>query len=90
MTETLRKRIRDNVIQEAGQDQINAAEYAARDTLKHCVQDWKGFFDVAGNVIPFSQNIILELIKIDPEIFSIIHTRILSVARFGELDDLKN
>lgn len=90
LTLTARKRIQNDAIQESGQDQQLAAEYLVRDTLKACVTDWKGFLDVKGVEIPYSQDVMLELLKYDPEIFSGLYVRIMSVARFGELEEIKN
>ena len=90
LTETKRRMIRDAALQEAGHDQDIALSYIVRDTLKQCVADWKGFYDPAGNEIPFSPDAIASLAKIDPDFFSGLYLKIVAVARFGELADLKN
>jgi hypothetical protein len=90
LNETMRRRNRDAALQEAGQDQALASEYVVRNTLKDCVTNWAGFFDAAGKEIPFSVDTMLELIKIDPELFSGLYLRVISVARFGAIEEIKN
>ena len=90
LTETKRRQIREAALQEAGHDQEIAAAYVMRDTLKACISDWVGFFDPAGKEIPYSQETLPSLCRCDPDLFAGIYLKVLSVARFGELQDLKN
>lgn len=90
LTETMRRKIRDGAIQEAGHDQFIAGVYVVRDTLKECISNWKGFRDKAEKEIPYSQDVLSELFKLDPAPFTDIYERISSVARFGELEEIKN
>ena len=90
LTETKRRQIREEALQEAGHDQDIAMQYVVRDTLKACVTDWVGFFDPAGNEIPFSQDSLPALCRCDPDFFAGLYLKVTAVARFGELADLKN
>lgn len=90
LSKTRRKQLEYASIQEAGHDQNIANEFFQRDALKDCIVQWKGFKDAKGAEIPFSTEILSELCEIDPELFRGIFIRIMSVARFGEIEDLKN
>jgi len=90
LTETKRRKIKDYALQEAGHDTDIATRYTIRDTLKECIVKWKGFYDVAGNEIPYSQDMLATLVNIDPEFFSGLYLRVVAVARFGEIEDVKN
>ena len=90
LSKTRRKQLEHASIQEAGHDQNIANEFFQRDVLKECIIQWKGFKDAKGTEIPFSTEILSELCEIDPELFRGIFIRIMSGARFGEIEDLKN
>jgi len=90
LTETKRRQIRDACLQEAGHDQEIAMQYVVRDTMRECLSGWKGFYDPKGEEIPFSTETAAALCKFDPDFFSGLYMRIMAVARFGEIQDLKN
>jgi len=90
LTETKRRQIRDACLQEAGHDQEIAMQYVVRDTLKACISDWVGFTDPAGKEIPFSQEILPSLCRCDPDFFAGLYLKVTAVARFGEIQDVKN
>ena len=54
------------------------------------VQDWKGFFDVAGDEIPCTPDSIKEICECDSEFTAGLLFRIQNVARMGELEERKN
>ncbi len=90
MTETRRNEIRRRITQEAGHDAILAEHYFLREVLREAVVDWKGFYDVNGQELSFSREVLDEICACDPDFASLMLARILSVARTGELEDQKN
>lgn len=90
ITETRRNEIRRAVIQEAGQDEEIAGLLLTKHILKECLRGWKGFFDATGTEIPFSDDVIGDICKHDPEFVSSLSMRIANIARFGELVEEKN
>ena len=90
LTETKRRQIRDACLQEAGHDQEIAMQYVVRDTLKACISDWVGFTDPSGKEIPYSQEILPGLQVQHAFDFAGLYLKVTAVARFGEIQDLKN
>ncbi len=90
MTETARNEIRRRAAQEAGHGAALAERYFLRGALREAITGWKGFYDVKGNELPFSPEMIDELCACDPDFATAMLVRVLSVARAGELEDEKN
>lgn len=90
ITETRRKEIRREVIQEAGQDEEIARELMTKHILKECLRGWKGFYDAVGAEIPFSDDAINDICKHDTEFVNSLFVRIVNIAKFGELVEEKN
>ena len=90
MTETRRNELRRRATQEAGHDAALAEHYFMRDMLRECVVNWKGFYDASGKELPFSPSMLDEVCACDSDFAALMLTRVLHVARMGELDDQKN
>ena len=90
LSQTKRNAIRQNSIQEAGHDVSIAEDFVLFETLKICITDWKGFYDVKGLEIPYTPEILKECMRCNMEFFNQMYIRILAVATFGELEQEKN
>lgn len=90
LSKTIRREIRDQAIQQAGHDQAITEDFIFRTMLEMSIKDWKGFFDVKGQEIPYTKETLKACMAVDPDFFTSLYTRILHVARFGALQDEKN
>lgn len=90
ITQTRRNEIRRNAMVEAGMDSDIGEAYWCRDMLKETILDWKGFWSPTGEAIPCTPEAIADMCESDPVFAMTMLTRILSIARTGDLEDQKN
>lgn len=90
VTDSMINKIRNQAASEAGADEQLAAKYFTLHFLEESITDWKGFFDVAGQEIPFTRESLKEICECDPAFVEVMAVRIRNVARQGELAEIKN
>lgn len=90
LTDTEIDKVRKQAIKEGGADEILVQKYFTRLFLMESVTGWQGFFDVAGNEIPYSPEMVKEICECDPEFALLTYRRVINVARAGELEERKN
>lgn len=90
LTMTRRNELRRTALQEAGMDSDLADNFLCRLLLKESIADWKGFWDPAGAAVPYSKEAVDEMCEHDPVLAMGMLTRILSIARMGDVEDQKN
>ena len=87
---TTRNMLRRKAAQEAGCDAEITESLLCRFILEECIVDWKGFRDVKGCDIPYNKEILRDLCEYDQVAAANLLSRVLEVARMGEIDDQKN
>lgn len=90
LTETELERIRKQAAKEGGADEMLVNKYYTRLQLMESITGWQGFYDVAGNEIPYSPEMVKEICDCDPDFAAITVQRVRNIARMGELDEIKN
>lgn len=90
LTLTRRNELQREAMLEAGMDSELAEHFLCRKLLKESITDWKGFWTPTGEEVPYSKQAVDEMCEHDPVMAMGMLTRILSIARTGELDDRKN
>lgn len=90
LTDKALNRIRREASKESGTDEALFNHFFLRGFLQESIVGWEGFFDAAGQEIPYSLEMVKEICECDPEFATGMALRIRNVARFGELDDRKN
>ena len=90
LTDTAKGKLRNDAQKEAGADDAQTGAIFVRKMIQASVQDWKGFFDVAGDGILCTPDSIKEICECDSEFTAGLMFRIQNVARIGELEERKN
>lgn len=90
LTDTAISKIRNQAAAEGGADDMLTNKYFLQHFLEQSITGWQGFFDVAGNEIPYTQETLKEICECDPDFAALMAMRIRNVARQGELDERKN
>ena len=90
LTDTMKGKLRNEAQKEAGADDAQTGAILVRKMIQESVQDWKGFYDMAGAEIPCDKEHIKEICECDSEIAAGLMFRIQNVARMGELEERKN
>lgn len=90
LSDTDLNNIRRDAAKEAGTDDALLNSYFMRLFLQESIAGWEGFYDVAGQEIPYSREMVKQICECDPEFAMAMTLRIRNVARIGELDDRKN
>lgn len=90
LSDTEMNTIRLEASKEAGCDDDLANRFFLRKLLEKSLTDWQGFYDVAGNELAFSKEIIKEVCECDSEFAAGLALRIRNVARIGEIAERKN
>lgn len=90
LSDTEINKITLSAAKEGGADIDLTSKYFTRLFLEASLTGWQGFYDVAGNEIPFSREMIREICECDPEFAAIMVLRIRQVAKYGELEERKN
>lgn len=83
-------KLRVDAAKEAGADEEIAGSIFAKKLLLEAIKDWRGFYDVTGKELPYSENAIREICECDPDFAAGLALRIRNVARIGELEERKN
>jgi len=82
--------LRMDARKEAGADEDLFNSVFTRLFLQKSLTGWQGFYDVAGNEIPFSMDAVRQICEHDTEFAAAQLLRIRNVARFGQLAEEKN
>lgn len=90
LTDTEIEKIRKQAAKEGGADEVLVQKYFMRLFLMEAITGWQGFFDVAGNEIPYSKDMVKEICECDPEFAKQTVLRVSNIARAGELEERKN
>ncbi len=90
LTETEIDKIRKQAAKEGGADEVLVTRYFNRLHLMESIVGWQGFFDVAGNEIPYSAEAVKEICECDPSFAIDTLMRVRNIARLGELEERKN
>lgn len=90
LTDTDINKIRLQASTEGGADEVLTAKYFTRLFLEKAITGWQGFFDVAGNEIPYGPETLKEICECDPAFIEVFAVRVRNVARMGELEERKN
>lgn len=90
LTDTELERIRKQAAKEGGADEMLTQKYFVRLLLIESITGWQGFYDVAGNAIPYSPEMVKEICECDPEFATQTVLRVRNIARVGELEEIKN
>lgn len=90
MSLTKRMELQREAQMEAGMDADLSGNYLCRRVLQESIIDWQGFSAPDGTEIPYSKEAVAGLCEHDPAMASELLTRILAMARAGELAERKN
>lgn len=90
LTETDIDKIRKQAAKEGGADEVLITRYFNRAYLMESITGWQGFYDAAGNEIPYSPEMVKEICECDPAFAFETLRRVRDIARLGELDERKN
>lgn len=90
LTDTEIGKIRNQAAAEGGADDTLVNKYFLQHFLEQSITGWQGFFDVAGNEIPYTHETLKEICECDPAFSEHMGMRIRNIARQGELDERKN
>lgn len=90
LTMTRRNELQREAMQEAGMDSDLADTFLCRLLLKESIADWRGFWTPTGEDIPYSKQAVDEMCEHDPVMAMGMLTRILSIARTGDVEEKKN
>lgn len=90
LTDTDIEAIRNEAAKEGGADESLMHKFFLRRLLAASVTGWQGFYDVAGNELAFTPEMLREICECDPEFAAALAIRIRNVARMGELEERKN
>lgn len=90
LTETAMGKMRDEAAKEGGADDKLSSAIFVRKLLQASIKDWVGFYDVKGEPLPCTSEVIKEICECDSEFTGGLMLRIRNVARIGELEEAKN
>lgn len=90
LTDTEIEKIRRQAAKEGGADETLVQKYFTRLFLMEAITGWQGFYDVAGNEISYSPEMVKEICDCDPEFALQTILRVRNIARTGELEERKN
>lgn len=90
LTDSQLAQLRIDAAKEAGADTDLEGGIFVRLLLRESVQNWQGFYDVAGKELPFSQEVLKDICESDPDFAAALALRVRNVARLGELEERKN
>lgn len=90
LTLTRRHELQRQAAVEAGMDSDLTESYLCRSILQETIVDWKGFWTPTGEDIPYSKEAVADMCENDPAMAVGMLTRILALARTGELEERKN
>lgn len=76
-------------LEAAGDSDTRAKLFATR-FLQAAIEDWRGVVDVSEEAIPYSGEIIPELVEHDREQMEFIFSRLTGIARIGKVLEEKN
>ena len=90
ITRTVRGKLWNEAILEAGTDMDIATALFKLRLLQDAVRGWRGVVDAAGKEVEFSRDALKSLWELNPSIADDMAEKVLAVATIGERDDLKN
>lgn len=90
VSSTTRRKLAQIALRDAGGDVLVANYLESVAFLQESLSGWKGMYDIMGNEIAFSSDVVRMVCEYDPDAAANFVHRVKNIARFGDLEDEKN